>query len=985
MKKILFLALMAVMAMTAMAQNRTITGRLVDKETKEPMVQTTVQLLTADSTFVTGGVTNEKGEFSIAAPKSGAYLLKISSIGYITSVKKLMMEKDNDLAMGTVQMTADAIMLKETQVTAQALKVTVKEDTFIYNSAAYRTPEGSTIEELVKRLPGAQVDDDGKITINGKEVKKILVDGKEFMTGDTQTAMKNLPTSIVEKVKAYDEKSDLARVTGINDGNEETVLDFGLKKGMNKGFFSNSDVGVGTEDRYSARLMGARFNSEARVMGFASANNVSDRGFGGRGGGFGRGNNGLNSSKMLGANFNYEKKDVIKLNGSVRWNHNDGDQLTKNSSENFVSTAKSFGNSLSQNYSRSDSWNAQARVEWTPDTMTNIMFRPTFSHSSSDSRSASASASFADDPYLYVTDPLSQEAFDIMDKDSLMVNSRNNTSLSNSSSNSYGAMFQYNRKLGNKGRNVTVQLNAKYTDSDNKSLTTNNVHLYQITDALGNDSTYQTNRYNLTPSKNYNYSAQATYSEPLWKATFLQLSYKFTYSYSKSQRSTYDFSNMGENFFDGVSNTYRNWNGYLDRLGSPIGDYYDEELSRYSQYKNYTHDIELMFRMIREKFNFSTGVMLQPQSSDFTQDYQGKYIDTVRHVLNVAPTLDFRYRFNKVTNLRIRYRGTTSQPSMTDLVDITDDSNPLNITKGNPGLKPSFTNNLNATFRGYFEKTMQTVMANVRFSTTRNSVARKVTYDETTGGQTTRPENINGNWNLNGGLMFNTPLDSAGHWNVNTWSDASFANNVGYVSLDRKSDSQKNITKTLGINERLSGSYRNDWLEVELDGSLNYNHSRNKLQEQSNLDTWQFSYGANVNITLPWGTSLSTDIHEKSRRGYNDNSMNTNELVWNAQLSQGFLKGKPLVVMLQFYDILGQQSNFSRSINAMQRSDTEYNSINSYVMLHVNYKLNIFGSKEARQEMKFMDGPGMGPGGQRQRMGGSRRGGGGFGGPMMID
>ena len=152
---------MAVMAMTAMAQNRTITGRLVDKETKEPMVQTTVQLLTADSTFVTGGVTNEKGEFSIAAPKSGAYLLKISSIGYITSVKKLMMEKDNDLAMGTVQMTADAIMLKETQVTAQALKVTVKEDTFIYNSAAYRTPEGSTIEELVKRLPGAQVDDDG--------------------------------------------------------------------------------------------------------------------------------------------------------------------------------------------------------------------------------------------------------------------------------------------------------------------------------------------------------------------------------------------------------------------------------------------------------------------------------------------------------------------------------------------------------------------------------------------------------------------------------------------------------------------------------------------------------------------------------------------------------------------------------------------------------------------------------------------------------
>ena len=238
--------------------------------------------------------------------------------------------------------------------------------------------------------------------------------------------------------------------------------------------------------------------------------------------------------------------------------------------------------------------------------------------------------------------------------------------------------------------------------------------------------------------------------------------------------------------------------------------------------------------------------------------------------------------------------------------------------------------------------------------------------------------------------MFNTPLDSAGRWNVNTWSDVSYSNNVGYISLNRNSNSQKNITKTLGVSERLAGSYRNDWLEIELDGSLRYNHSRNKLQKQSNLDTWQFAYGANINVTLPWGTSLSTDIHENSRRGFNDNSMNTNELVWNAQISQGFMKGKPLTVMLQFYDILGQQSNFSRSITAMQRSDTEYNSINSYVMLHVNYKLNIFGSKEARQQMRPMDGPmdgpGMGPGGQRQRMGGNRRsGGGGFGGPMMID
>lgn len=973
MRKLILLVLLMFAAVTAIAQDRKIAGTIVDKDSNEPMMQTTVQLLKTDSTFVAGGISNEKGEFKITAPRNGKYLLKISSVGYVTMVKNITVEKNNNIALGTLPLATDAILLKEAQVTAQALKVSVKEDTFIYNSSAYRTPEGSVVEELVKRLPGAQVDDDGKITINGKEVKKIYVDGKEFMTSDTQTALKNLPTSIVEKVKAYDEKSDLAKVTGINDGNEETVLDFGIKKGMNKGFFSNSNVGAGTEDRYAARLMGAHFNSTTRIMGFASANNVNDRGFGGRGGGFG-GNNGLNSSKMLGGNFNYEIKDKLKVNGSVRWNHNDGDQLTKSSTENFVSTAKSFGNSLSQSYSRRDNWNARARIEWMPDTMTNILFRPTFSHSSSDSRLGSTSASYADDPYLYVTDPLSDESFKLLAADSLMINNRRNTSLSNSTSNNFGGMLQLNRKLNNEGRNITLQLNANYSKSDSKSLSTSNVHLYQVKDYLGNDSTYQTNRYNLTPSKNYNYSAQITYSEPLWKATFLQLSYKFNYSFQKSQRSTYDFSNMGEDFFSGVTNNYGNWNGYLSRLDQPIDSYYDNALSRYSEYKNYTHDIELMFRMIRDKFDFNAGGLLQPQSSNFTQDYQGKFVDTVRHVINVSPTVDFRYRFNKVTNLRINYRGTTSQPSMSDLVDITDDSNPLSITKGNPGLKPSFTNNLDATFRGYFEKTQQTLMTHVRYRNTRNSVARKVTYNETTGGTISRPENINGNWNVDGGLMFNTPLDSAGRWNINTWTNLSYTNDVGYISLNRNSDSQKNITKTTGLNERLAGSFRNDWLEIELDGSLNYNHSRNKLQERNNLDTWQFSYGANFNVTLPWGTTISTDIHERSRRGYNDQSMNTNELVWNAQISQGFLKGKPLVVMLQFFDLLGQQSTFSRNISATMRSDTEYNSINSYAMLRVQYRLNLFGGKAAHQQM-MGDGRRMGPppGGMR----------GGFGGPMM--
>ena len=288
---------------------------------------------------------------------------------------------------------------------------------------------------------------------------------------------------------------------------------------------------------------------------------------------------------------------------------------------------------------------------------------------------------------------------------------------------------------------------------------------------------------------------------------------------------------------------------------------------------------------------------------------------------------------------------------MTDLLDITDDSDPLNITKGNPGLKPSFTNRLRAEYNNYIEKRQMAIMASVNYSNTRNSIGYKVTYDENTGGRTTRPENINGNWNAGGMFIFNMAVDTAGYWNINTFTNVDYQNRVGYLSLNRNADSDRNVTKSTTIIERLATSYRNSWLEVELDGSLNYMHTRNNLQATSNLDTWQFAYGGTINITTPWGTSLSTDLHQNSRRGYSDNSMNTNELVWNAQLSQSFLRGRNLTLSLEFNDILSNQSNFSRTVSAMSRSDVEYNSINSYAMLHVIYRLNLFGGKQARRDM----------------------------------
>ena len=1002
MRRIILLSLVWVMATLGWGQNRQISGQVVDRDTKDPIPQVTIQLLSAaDSAFVAGTLTDDDGAFRLNATGNGRYILRFTSVGYKREHKNITLKDTANVDLGTVVMGADAIMLKNTTVTAQAARVTVVEDTTIYNAAAYRTPEGSVVEELVKKLPGAEVSDDGSVTINGKKVKKIKVDGKEFMTGDTKTAMKNLPTSIVDKVKTYDERSDLARITGIEDDDESTVLDFALKEGMHRGTFGNVDLGVGTKKRYSERAMGSYMNQKMRVVGLGSANNVGDRGFPGGGGGgrFGGGQNGLNASKMLGLNFNREagqkkggRGSALQFDGSLLWNHNDGDRQSATSTQNFVATASAFSNSLSQNFSRNNSLQGQMRLEWQPDTVWNVSMRANVNYSNNDGRTTSQDASYNMNPYDQdgITDPLAQQD-ELEQIDKMRVNARNNNSVSYSDNLSANISTMVNYKLNQYGRNVTVRGDVGYGNNESKNLSENEVELYQVKNYLETgDSTYVTRRYNLTPTKNWNYSLQATYSEPLTRRMFLQFNYQFRYRYNKSDRSTYDFSSnnplmMGTIFgpnqpgslLDAWNERYGGWDSYFTPLGHPVDYYESESLSRFSEYTNYIHDLRVTLRVIQEKYQLNIGVLMQPQRTHFVQRYYGHDADTVRNVLNVAPTMTFRYRWNRQKQLRLEYRGSSSQPSMGDLLDITDDSNPLDVTKGNPGLKPSFTHRFNLRFNNFIQSHTRFINANASWSTTLNSISNMVTYNPLTGGRITQPENINGNWNASAGITYNQAIDSAGVWNVSTATNYNYNHYVGYVSLQRNASSERNTTYTSSISERLQLSMRKDWYEVTLDGSCSYNHTRNLLQETGNLDTWQFSYGGSLNLYAPWGMSLSTDMHNQSRRGYSDATLNTNELIWNAQISQSFLKGRPLTVMLQFYDILNEMSNFSRSINAMRRSDTSYNSINSYAMLHVVYRMNLFGSREARRGMRgrnFGGFPGMPDGG------GGRGGRGGFGG-----
>ncbi len=1040
---LLFILLLSVL--TANAQRQTLSGRVVDSDSREALPRTTLQLYRInrkDTTFVGGTFSDERGAFLFSGVGQGSYLLKVSYLGYKTLSRSISKPNSQAMPLGDLTLEANAVELQEAVVTANIPKMVIKDDTVVYNADAFRVPEGSAIEALVEMLPGAKIDDNGGITINGKQVKRFKLDGRDFMTGNNDAVMKNLPSYTIDKVKAYDEKSDLSRATGIDDGNDDFVLEFTVKRSARNGLQANPDIGYGTDGRYGIRLTAMKPFGAMRYTFMGNANNVNDRGFSGRGG-RGRGNgNGQRESKTgaLDASYETTKKpngNQLRMSGRVTWTRSDADNWSRTGSESFVNTrGAAFSNSTSQSYSRNNSWTGNMNLQWTIDTLTTLSFRPNVSISNNDSRSFSSNASFNANPFDYVDDALSEESIDYMDEQNLVVNRRQGKSLSHSQNKNLSSQLQLYRRFGNRGRNVAISGNINYSDGDNRNANLSAVHLYQQFDVFGNDSTYQTNRYTLSDNNNFSYSLGATYTEPLYtfkpkpqpedtvpqargpfgnrnrmrsfgaQGIFLQLNYRFNHSHQKSDPSTYDFPDLGESAFQDVLNDYQEWARLFGYLDNPYEMYLSDRLSRYSERTEDGHNIDVQLRMVREKLNMNLGVNIQPQRSHYIQQYLGVPIDTVRTVTNLSPTLNLRYRFNQQTNLQVTLRGNTSQPSITQLLDIYDDTNPLNISMGNPGLKPSFTTNLNTNFQKQRSPTFvedslgyQVPKAQAHWSysfngslrLTRNSIGNVVTYNEVTGGRISRPENINGNWSVNGGGSFNIGLDTLNRWDFSGGINGSYNHQIGYVNLNRTATPDRSVTHSYNFRPDVSLSYRNRWLNFSLNADVTYARTENRLQASRNLTTWNFRYGGNTRIDLnqlngraaantTYWPVLSTDFHVYSKCGYADETLNTNELIWNAQLSFSFLRGKKLTVLLQWYDILHQQTNFSRTVNANGWRDQEVNAITSYAMIHLSYRLNLFGGNNGGGRGGF-DGGQRGERGERGGRGGGFGGrGGGFGG-----
>ena len=1026
-KTITIWLLMMAAPLMLFAQKASVSGRIIGHDDKEPLERATVQLLRTDTTFVSGTISDEHGAFALSNLQAGSFLLRISNLGYKTLYRTVNLQKNKPLALSDIILETETVELAEATIAANIPKMIVKDDTIVYNADAFRVPEGSVIEALVEAFPGAKIDDNGAVTINGKSVKRFKMDGRDYMTGNNTAVMKNLPSYLIDKVKAYEEKSDLAKMTGIDDGNDDFVLEFETKRSMRKGLQMNPDVGIGTNGRYGIRLTAMKPLGAMRYTFMGNANNVNDRNFSGRGG-RGRGNsNGQQHAKSGALDVSYENNKDLKLSSRVTWNHRNTDNWSRTGSENFVNTrGGAFSNSTSQSYGRSNSWTGNMNLQWKIDTVTTLSFRPDASFSTSDNRSFSHSASFNNNPFDYVDDALTSEAWQHMNDLGLIVNSRQNKGLSYSSNHNASANLQLHRRLNSKGRNAAISTNVSYRDGSSRNASLSAVHLYQVKDRFGNDSTYQTNRYTATPSNSFNYSIGATYTEPLivfkpkpdttavenegrgsmrrgprqrtfgTQGLFLQLNYRFSHSHQKNDPATYDFPDYTDDAFLQVLNDYREWTRLFGFLDNPYESYLSDRLSRFSERTEDGHNADLQLRFVREKYNMNVGVNLQPQHSHYIQNYLGRPVDTTRTVTNISPTLNLRYRFNQQTNLQVNFRGSSSQPSITQLLDIYDDTNPLNISMGNPGLKPSFTSNLSANFQMqrrpvYVEDSLGfqvprqqrhwSFSTNASYSRTNNSIGTIVTYNEATGGRISRPENINGNWSANGGVTFNMALDTLNRWDVSGSLRGNYNHHIGYVNLNRTAVPDRNVTHTVNLSPDFSLSFRNKWLNASLNVRTTYAHTENRLQATRNLTTWNHSYGFNTGIKLPWGTNINTDIHMYSKRGYSDQTLNTNELIWNAQISQSFLRGRKLTVMLQWYDILNRQTNFSRTVNANGWTDREVNTITSYAMLHVSYRLNLFKGGSSRRDREAGGPPEewRRPDGEGRQGGEWRRGGGGPG------
>ncbi|MDE6197949.1 MAG: outer membrane beta-barrel protein, partial [Muribaculaceae bacterium] len=899
----------------------TLLGNVTDPS-GEALIQASVRVLAQrDSSLVKGAVTNASGQFRIERLKAGKYIVEASYVGFSPEYRNVTVG-DADVRLKTFVLKESSIVLKDAVVTGIRTPMKVMEDTVEFNAASYKTQPNAVVEDLLKRLPGVEVSSEGKITANGKEVSKILIDGKEFFSDDPTVASRNLPVDIVDKLQVVDRKSDLARMTGVDDGEDETVINLTVKKNMKKGWFGNVEAGYGTDNRYRGNFTVNRFWGENQITFLGAANNINQPGFAdGASGRFRRfgGDNGITSSQSIGMNFNVGKGERFRVGGDVMYSHTDRDTRTSSERQYLFEDSSSTQSSRKLSRDKGHNFRADFRLQWKPDSFNTFEFRPNVSLNYNDSYSNDSSSTFAGD------------------RNRTEVTRSINRGSSSGHSFEFGGRIIFNHNFrSRKGRSFSIMANYRMSNVRENSNTYSRNKFY-----LFNDSVDLYDQYADNHTWSNTVSARATWTEPLGdisKGNFLTLSYNFSYRWNNADKLVYDHP---VSFPDG-------WNGEPVISDSEV---FNADLSNRFRNDYMNQDIRVGFRHVSKASNLNVGLSLVPQMSQSRNLINSDKNIPRRTVLNFAPFLRYRYKMSRNRSVNLFYNGRSSQPSMTQLQPVADMSDPLRIVIGNPDLNPTFAHNVNVRFQDFNPEAQRSIMAMVNAQYNQNSIVSTTDFNPETGGQTTRYRNVDGVWSIRGMNMISLPFTGNKAFTFNNHLFVSYSNSIGF------NNGLRNRSGSMMVGESFGLAWRPEYLEFELRPNYRLQNVTNTVQKGSNRTVHTYGGSFYATYNTPIGIVLNTDLNYDATSGYSA-GYDTRTWMWNASISYQFLRGRQATVSLNAYDILGQRSNIRRNITANYIDDTRYNSLTRYVMLSFSYKFNTFGKGKTPSTDFDGEGPG---------------------------
>ena len=933
MKRILSFMLLLMVTTAIMAQH-TLSGTILSKTDNTPIDMATVRLFThhgTDSTLVQGAQTYQDGLFILNNIHAGKYRLIVSSVGFNEHSQWVEMKNAN-LDVPTIRLTEQVQHLAEVSVQGKAAEMTVKGDTIEYNTAAYQVSENANVEELLKKMNGVEVDKEGKVTINGEEIKAVRIDGKKFFGDDVQTATKNIPAEMIDKIQVIDEKSEMAKLTGFEDDDTERIINLSLKKNRKKGLFGNYSGALGADMvadngmwcdydnhflnndfRYAANIFTNILLGESQTTIVGSANNTNEI-RSGRGRGFWGGQNaGITRAENIGVNTNIdltskiEKKDEkteLLLGGDASFNHSNNDTRTISQRDSYSEEAtyidKDSTNKLSQ------SWDAQMRLEmeYQIDSLNKLILRPQISYTNSTSAQTN--------DYTY-------------DRDSIRINDgyQHQNSLQEEIKASMRAT--YNHKFAKPGRSLTMRANFNFTNTKGKTDT-------YAWDNLLNQALVDQNT--LSGNNALSYSLRTSFIEPIYKKNHLL---EMVVSLSGNNRHS-------------VKNQYS--------MDSITGDYqYDSIFSNELSNNMYTEQLELNYRWVSEKIDLTAGARVLATQTH-SQTYYGGLLarDTLYNRFNWAPNMNFKYKFGRKEFARVIYRGTSRHPSITQMEPVRNNSDAMNETVGNLGLQPAFNHNIFAMYSRFNQEKFSSIMTGLRANITQDALVNNTIYDQTGKRymQTVNADMVP--WNIGADFMSNTPFYNK-MFQFHSRTAISYNQRVAYVLREQDADAiaQMIASNTLPLgdasktgNFRMSSDltlrFTHKIVDIGIKNTNIYSLTHNSLNKKniSHIGDWIIS--GDVTFHLPKSWNIATDIAYTSRHGY-EGLNDVNELIWNFSVDKTWTNS---TLTLKIYDLLNDKKNIVQTVNETSVSYQKFNTLPTYFMLTYTYKLNRMGSLKAK-------------------------------------